>query len=290
MRRQLTTAVAALLAAVMLSACGNGGDARKTGGSQAGKSVDTEKKVSKKDRVLSEAVGAEKKVKSARIETRFFVKHTSGDHDNTVSYRTETEYTEDPVTLKSDASIRFQEGARGNKYVLYYDGKNLYNTPMIGLQQGRSYRQAIDSAQSNYRFIVQNPNIARDFLQVMSDNKVGFELKDDGGEYALVFRVPENPSDRLKKELLEVLGRDDATAKRLYSTDLKNVSFTNATFNVHVDRKTYEPKSFGLEMTTVVASASGRKFTTLHSFDGKYYDVNKVESQKMPSRVDEVLK
>lgn len=95
---------------------------------------------------------------------------------------------------------------------------------------------------------------------------------------------------RKAKELLEVLGRDDATAKRLYSTDLKNVSFTNATFNVHVDRKTYEPKSFGLEMTTVVASASGRKFTTLHSFDGKYYNVNKVESQKMPSRVDEVLK
>lgn len=57
-----------------------------------------------------------------------------------------------------------------------------------------------------------------------------------------------------------------------------------------MDRKTYEPKSFGLEMTTVVASASGRKFTTLHSFDGKYYNVNKVESQKMPSRVDEVLK
>ncbi|WP_334117514.1 DUF6612 family protein [Ligilactobacillus sp.] len=289
MRRKLAVTAVTLLVACGLSACAGGGNAKKTGGS-GDTTVDTEKKVSKKDRVLSEAVDAEKKVKGARIETRFFVKHTGDGHDNTVSYKTKTEYTEKPVTLKSDASIRFQEGARDNKYVLYYDGKDLYNTAMIGLTQGRSYRQAIDSAQSNYRFIVQNPNIARDYLEVMSDNKVKFNLKEEGGEYALVFRVPENPSDRLKKELLEVLGRDDATAKRLYSTDLKNVSFTNATFNVHVDKKTYEPKSFGLEMTTVVSSASGRKFTTLHSFDGKYYDVNKVERQKMPSRVDEVLK
>ena len=289
MKRKLVITAVTLLVTCGLSACAGSGNAKKTG-SSGDVNVDTEKKVSKKDRVLSEAVGAEEKVKSAKVETKFFVKHTSGEHDNTVSYRTETEYTEKPVTLKSNAAIRFQEGARDNKYILYYDGKDLYNTTMIGLSQGRSYRQAIDSAQSNYRFIVQNPNIARDYLKVMSDNKVRFDLKEEGGEYALVFKVPENPSERLKKELLEVLGRDDATAKRLYSTDLKNVSFTNATFNVHVDRKTYEPKSFGLEMTTVVASASGRKFTTLHSFDGKYYNVNKVESQKMPSRVDEVLK
>ena len=270
MKRKLVITAVTLLVTCGLSACAGSGNAKKTG-SSGDVNVDTEKKVSKKDRVLSEAVSAEEKVKSAKVETRFFVKHTSGDHDNTVSYRTETEYTEKPVTLKSNAAIRFQEGARDNKYILYYDGKDLYNTTMIGLSQGRSYRQAIDSAQSNYRFIVQNPNIARDYLKVMSDNKVRFDLKEEGGEYALVFRVPENPSERLKKEL-------------------KNVSFTNATFNVHVDRKTYEPKSFGLEMTTVVASASGRKFTTLHSFDGKYYNVNKVESQKMPSRVDEVLK
>ena len=90
------------------------------------------------------------------------------------------------------------------------------------------------------------------------------------------------------KQAIVRFGRGERAVREVHA--LKNVSFTNATFNVHVDRKTYEPKSFGLEMTTVVASASGRKFTTLHSFDGKYYNVNKVESQKMPSRVDEVLK
>lgn len=201
MKRKFVITAVTLLVTCGLSACAGSGNAKKTGRS-GDVNVDTEKKVSKKDRVLSEAVGAEEKVKSAKVETKFFVKHTSGEHDNTVSYRTETEYTEKPVTLKSNAAIRFQEGARDNKYILYYDGKDLYNTTMIGLSQGRSYRQAIDSAQSNYRFIVQNPNIARDYLKVMSDNKVRFDLKEEGGEYALVFRVPENPSERLKKELL----------------------------------------------------------------------------------------
>lgn len=153
MKRKLVITAVTLLVTCGLSACAGSGNAKKTG-SSGDVNVDTEKKVSKKDRVLSEAVSAEEKVKSAKVETRFFVKHTSGDHDNTVSYRTETEYTEKPVTLKSNAAIRFQEGARDNKYILYYDGKDLYNTTMIGLSQGRSYRQAIDSAQSNYRFIV----------------------------------------------------------------------------------------------------------------------------------------
>lgn len=217
MKRKLVITAVTLLVTCGLSACASSGNAKKTG-SSGDVNVDTEKKVSKKDRVLSEAVSAEEKVKSAKVETRFFVKHTSGDHDNTVSYRTETEYTEKPVTLKSNAAIRFQEGARDNKYILYYDGKDLYNTTMIGLSQGRSYRQAIDSAQSNYRFIVQNPNIARDYLKVMSDNKVRFDLKEEGGEYALVFRVPENPSERLKRNCSRfsaemMLRRRDSTAR-----------------------------------------------------------------------------
>lgn len=106
MKRKLVITAATLLVTCGLSACAGSGNAKKTG-SSGDVNVDTEKKVSKKDRVLSEAVGAEEKVKSAKVETRFFVKHTSGDHDNTVSYRTETEYTEKPVTLKSNAAIRF---------------------------------------------------------------------------------------------------------------------------------------------------------------------------------------
>ena len=94
MKRKLVITAAILLVTCGLSACAGSGNAKKTGGS-GDVNADTEKKVSKKvskkDRVLSEAVGAEEKVKSAKVETKFFVKHTSGDHDNTVSYRTETE-------------------------------------------------------------------------------------------------------------------------------------------------------------------------------------------------------
>ena len=58
--------------------------------------------------------------------------------------------------------------------------------------------------------------------------------------------------------------------------------FYSVTFRVDVTNLHAYTKARGI--------SSGRKFTTLHSFDGKYYNVNKVESQKMPSRVDEVLK
>ena len=79
MKRKLVITAAILLVTCGLSACAGSGNAKKTG-SSGDVNADTEKKVSKKvskkDRVLSEAVGAEEKVKSAKGETKFFVKHT----------------------------------------------------------------------------------------------------------------------------------------------------------------------------------------------------------------------
>lgn len=143
MKRKLVITAAILLVTCGLSACAGSGNAKKTG-SSGDVNVDTEKKVSK-DRVLSEAVGAEGQERQGRDKVlRQAYERGPRQHG---FVQNETEYTEKPVTLKSNAAIRFQEGARDNKYILYYDGKDLYNTMMIGLSQGRSYRQAIDSAQ-----------------------------------------------------------------------------------------------------------------------------------------------
>ena len=55
MKRKLVITAATLLVTCGLSACAGSGNAKKTG-SSGDVNVDTEKKVSKKDRVLSEAV------------------------------------------------------------------------------------------------------------------------------------------------------------------------------------------------------------------------------------------
>ena len=286
MKKQLLLAAAMILAVGGLSACGNG-KSSESGASSSEKTV--KKTESKETQTLKKVFAAENKIKSAQTKMRYDIDQKTDNYDNSIRWENATDYTENPVTVKVDSKVRYAKSSSDVQSILRYDGKNLYRTAMVNLQEGATTRQAIDKTVQDYRFQVQHTNLSKEFLQIMSDNNVKPKVENKNGEYLLMFNIGKSDAtDSLKEDTTKLVSQVVGSATHVYNTDMKYVEIENYSFGIHADQKTYEPKKFQVNLKVVISTTSGKKFTITHFFEGTIRNINKVQKQAMPKQFEEL--
>lgn len=226
-----------------------------------------------KEKIMQKTIDGIDSIRSAELDSDMKVKTGNGRTSRNSHIKMDITYTSRPEAAK----VVMKTEASGNKSIVAMsDGRNFYCRMA---SDEKWYRRSVKCTDAITGLSKQCRDDASSYLRMMRKCDADCDVMERGGSYVLTFNAGKKAADELKKEVIKRINGSDS---KLTGSYLKKVSFSKLRYVISVDRKSFLPEKYKIDLTMTSGSA-GRKLTISEVCTGTYMNVNKVKKLTMPT-------